>query len=544
MLNSIPNVRDVMFDDQARNSLLAGVKKLAKAVKATLGPVGKNVVIKRKGLSPLITKDGVTVAREMFLADPFENLGAELVRSVASKTAEVAGDGTTTATVIAEAILEAGSKQLAYGANPADLKRGIDLAVQVIERELNAMAVPVNSIEQMTQVATVSANGDQHIGRLLAEVINKVGAEGIVTIEESPSAETVTETIDGFQFDRGYLNHYFITNPDRGEAVWEEPKILIYDGKLVAVKDIAIGNGKGFLERAAASQSPLVIICDELDGDALTAVVMNRAKSGLPILVVRGPSFGDQRKELLADIAAVVGTKVYSKHDKLNELDLSLLGKASKVVSTKDRTMILGAKGTKEAVSSRIASINKRLEEVSFDTEKVELKERLARLKNGIAVIKVGANSEVELKEKKDRVEDALYATQAAVKEGIVPGGGVALVRCLAAVKKLTSTLSMEEAIGSKIMEQAILSPLKQIVENGNQSPLSVLEKVLEGSGDFGYNAKYNRYENLLKTGVVDPVKVTKSALRNAAGVASLVLTTNVLIVEKDSKPEQFETKL
>lgn len=543
-MKEILNPRDVMFDDEARKSLLNGVKKLSKAVKATLGPVGKNVVIKRKGLSPLITKDGVTVAKEIVLEDPFENLGAELVRAVASKTAEVAGDGTTTATVIAEAILEAGSKQLATGANPADLKRGIDLAVQVIEKELNAMAMPVVGIEQMAQVATVSANGDQTIGKLLAQVISKVGADGVITIEESLTADTVVETIDGLQFDRGYLNPCFVTNPDRGEALWENPKILIYDGRLSAVKDIATGNGKGFLDRVAIAQTPLVVICDDIDGDALTAIVMNRVK-GMPLLAVRGPSFGDSRKELLQDIASVIGTKVYSKHDKLNEVELKDLGTADKVVSTRDKTMILGGKGTKDAISSRISSINRRLEDVTNEREKVELKERIARLKNGIAVIRVGAISEVELREKKDRVEDALYATQAAAKEGVVPGGGVALVRCLEALKKLYQSLPIEEAIGCKIMELAIVSPLKQIVENANQSPLSVLEKVCEGKGDFGYNAKTNKYENLLKTGVIDPVKVTKSAVRNAAGVASLVLTTNVLIVEKDikeSKSEQLQS--
>lgn len=532
------NPKQLVFDSVAQNSLLNGVKKLSKAVKATLGPVGKNVVIKKQGSSPIITKDGVTVAKEVILEDPLENLGAELVRYVASRTAEVAGDGTTTATVIAEALLEAGSKQLVVGANPSDLKKGIDLAVLAVEKELSSFATPITSVDQMTQVATISANGDSVIGELLGKVIDKVGSEGVVTIEESTSEETKVETVEGLQFDRGYINHYFITNPDTNEAIWENPKILIYDGKLSAVKDIAVGNGKGFLDRIAAAQVPIVIIADDVDGDALTTLVLNRSK-GFQVLAVRAPGFGDYRKEMLHDIAVVVGTKVYSKHDKLNELNLDALGTAKKVSSTKDKTLIVGGQGTPEELSRRIVSIEHQLGSVKSEREKVELKSRIAKLSNGVAVIRVGGISEVEMREKKDRVEDALYATQAAVKEGIVPGGGVALVRCIPAVQKIMMTLSGDTLNGAKIVENALSAPLKQIAENANQSGLAVFEKVWAGLGigkDFGYNARTGQYEKLLSTGVIDPVKVVKCAIKNAAGIAGLMLTTNVVLYELETK--------
>lgn len=539
----VPNLnpKDISFDDVARNSLLTGVRKLAKAVKATLGPVGKNVIIKRTNSSPLITKDGVTVAKEVVLEDRFENLGAELVRLVASKTAEVAGDGTTTATVLAEALLEAGAKQLVVGGNPASLKKGIDLAVSVVEKELANIATPINSAEQMAQVATISANGDSVIGELIAKVISKVGGDGVVTIEESTSEETKYETVEGLQFDRGYINHYFITNPDTSEAVWENPKILVYDGRLSAVKDIAIGNGKGFLDRIAAAQVPIVIIADDIDGDALTTVVLNRSK-GFQVLAIRAPAFGDQRKEMLLDIATVTGTKVFSKHDKLNETDLALLGTAKKLVSSKEKTLIIGGGGSQEDVKKRIQAINHRLSEVRTERERVELKERVAKLDNGIAVIKVGGTSELEMKEKRDRVEDALYATQAAVKEGVVPGGGVALVRCIPAVKKLVKELSGDEANGAKILENVLSAPLKQIAENANQSGLAIFEKVVYESKDFGYNARTAKFENLLTTGVIDPTKVVKSAIKNAASIAGLMLTTNVVLIEREkSESQQFD---
>ena len=527
--------KEMRFNDEARKAIREGVRKLALAVKTTLGPTGKNVVIKKGTGSPVITKDGVTVAREVSLTDPFENLGAELLREVASKTCDVAGDGTTTATVLAESILEEGVKMLAAGANPSELKRGIDLAVQTVNKHLDTISMPVSTREQIVQVGTISANNDSSIGNLLADVVQKVGKDGVITVEPASGVETYVESVEGLQFEKGYIASGFINNPDTGEAVWENPMILLYDGKISGVREIVVGNNSGLLERAAAANVPFLIIAEDVDGDALTTMVMNRIQGGLKILAVRAPGFGDSRKEYLEDIASVTGTKVFSKQsgNNLNTIQLQDLGGAVKVVVNRDKTLIVGGKGTKAAIGERVKNLQKRLETTPYEMEKTSLRERIGKLTGGVAVVKVGAASEVEMREKKDRVEDALFATRAAVQSGIVPGGGVALVRCIPAVTKLISTLTGDMASGAQIVLRTLSAPLRQIVDNaGQQAGSGVLAKVLELTGSQGYNARTGAYEDLVAAGVVDPTKVTRSALQNAASVAGLMLTTDVLLVE------------
>lgn len=528
--------KEMKFHDEARQAIYKGVQKLAKAVKATLGPTGRNVVIKKVGKPPIITKDGVTVATEVQLEDHFENLGAELVREVASKTATTAGDGTTTATVLAEAILEAGARYLDSGVNATELKRGVDLAVKAVEQELEKLAKPVTSKEEMFQVATVSANNDKELGRLISDLVHDIGSDGVATIEKTATTETVVEKVDGVALQGGYISPYFVTQGN--EAVWDKPRILIYDGRITAARDLVIGNGTGFLEKVAATGHPLVIIAEGVDGEALHALVMNRVQGGQKFLAVKIP-FTPHKSHLLQDIAVLTGGKVFSREagHKLHKVDLADLGSAERIVATATQTMILRGSGAPEAIKQRTQEILDEMARVHSDSEKKYLRERASKLEKGIAIIRVGGASEVELQERFYRVEDALYATQAAVAEGIVPGGGVALARCSTAVKALIPSLESEEQrCGARIVERALTAPLRQIATNAGQSGDVILERVLAGTADFGYNARTNTFGPLYEAGVIDPVKVSKTAIQNAASVAGLVLTTDVLLVEPPAK--------
>jgi len=521
------------FNDEARNLVFKGVQKLAQAVKITLGPTGRNVIIKKTGKAPFITKDGVTVAKEVELADEFENLGAELVREVASRTASDCGDGTTTATVLAEAILEEGARHLATGVNTTELKRGIDIAVKIVIKEIDSMARPVKSKEEMFQVASISANNDEEIGGLLSELIDEIGADGVATIEKSGTTETFIEKVDGLQLRGGYLTHYF-ANKENGEAVWDDPRILIYSGRITAARDLILGNGNGFLEKALspAEGRPIVIIADGVDGEALHALVMNRVQGGQKLLAVKAP-FSLDKAASLQDIATLTGGKVFSREagHNLHKIDLNDLGTAERVIATKDRTLILKGKGDPKDIKKRVKNLRSQAAEADTAEKKRSLKERAAKLESGIAVIKVGGSSEIELRERHDRVEDALFATQAAVDEGIVPGGGVALVRCIEPLKKLKVD-NDAQATGVSIIEKALSAPLKQIADNSGITGEIVLQKVLEGKFNFGYNARSAEYCDLIKAGIIDPAKVVKSAIENAASVAGLLLTTDALLVE------------
>jgi chaperonin GroEL len=534
--------KDMLFNEEARKAMFQGVKKLAKAVKATLGPTGRNVVIKKKGVPPFITKDGVTVANEVVLRDHFENIGAELVREVASKTGSMAGDGTTTATVLAESILKVGEQYLATGVNATELRRGIDEAVKAVCAELTKMSKPVSSKEEIYQVATISANNDAEIGKLLADLIDEIGSDGVATIEKSGTSETYVDKVDGLQLQGGFINHYF-ANKENGEAVWDNPRILVYDGRITAARDIILGNQTGLLERALSPASdgrPLVIIADGIDGEALHALVMNRVQGGHKILACKTP-FALNKTELLEDIATLTGGQVFSKEagHKLNKVDLNELGSAGRIIATKDKTLILQGKGDPEKISARAKALYAQVKKETDENTKRALKERAAKLSKGIAVIKVGGSSEVEMKERHDRIEDALYATQAAVDEGVVPGGGVAFVRCIDTVNTL-SLENEEQRKGAAIIIKALSSPLKQIAENAGITGEIVLEKVLAEGGNFGYNARNKEYADMIKAGVIDPVKVAITALQNAASVAGLVLTTDVLLVDQ---PEEKEVK-
>lgn len=530
--------KDMLFDDEARKSIREGVRKLARAVKATLGPTGKNVVIKKKGADPVMTKDGVTVAREVELEEKFERVGAELIRGVASKTALVAGDGTTTATVLAEAILDEGLRQLSSGSQPVDLKKGIDKAVAVVEQALEEMSRPVTTKDKMAQVASISANNDKEIGDLLADVLFKVGSDGVVTIEESRDMETTVDMVEGMELDQGYISRYFVTNPEEGTAEWENPLILLYDGKLSAVKDIALGTQAGFLINALNAQRPLVIIANDLADDALTTIVLNRSRGGVPILAIRTP-FGTSRRDVLDDLSVLLGCKVYSQEagDNLHLIKKpeEQLGTAAKIVAYKDRTIIVGGRGTKEKIEERAEQIRALAAEPGrTEKEKMALRTRAAKLTCGVAVVRVGGVSEVEMKEKRDRVEDALYATQAAMKEGVVPGGGVALVRCIPLLNALIDTLDGAEAEGARIIRKALSAPLRQIAKNAGQSDDVVFNRVMEGRDAFGYNARVNNYSDMLESGILDPTRVTKSALKNAASISGLMLTTDVILAENE----------
>jgi len=525
----------MLFQDDARKSVLAGVKKLFNAVKVTLGPTGRNVVIKRDKQPPFITKDGVTVAREVVLSDPFENIGAELVREVADKTAMV-GDGTTTATILGYAILEIGSRHLESGVNANELKIGIEKAVNVVLEKLKTIAKPIRSKEEIRQVATISANGDNHIGKLLADLIDDIGPEGVATIDKSGTKDTIVEKVDGLQLQGGYISPYFRTE-ENGDCIWDNPRILIYAGRLTAARDLILGNGTGFLEKAlhpGGDGRPLVVICDGLDGEALHALVMNRVQGGHKILAVKTP-FSLHKDAVLEDIAVLTGSRVFSKEagDKLHKIDLAELGSAGRIVATAEKTIILQGKGDAVKIKAKVEALHQKAQEALDDQDRRFYKERASKLAKGVAIIRVGGSSEIEIRERRDRVEDAFFATQAAVEEGILPGGGVALVRCIGTVKDLAVQLDNEDQrLGAAIVEKALTYPLKQIVQNAGLVGEVILDKVLAGNLSFGFNARTNTYVDMFEAGIVDPLKVTRAALLNAASVASLVLTTDVLLVE------------
>lgn len=527
--------KDIKFDVEARDLLKQGVDQLANAVKITLGPKGRNVVIEKKFGAPQITKDGVTVAKEIELEDSFENTGAQLVKSVASKTGDDAGDGTTTATILTQAIVSEGLKNVTAGANPMDLKRGIDKAVNAVVDYIKSNAEQVgDNYDKIEQVATVSANNDPEIGKLLADAMRKVSKNGVITIEESKSRDTNIGVVEGMQFDRGYLSSYFVTDTDKMESVMENPYILIYDKKISNIKDFL-----PILQPAAESGRPLLVIAEDVDSEALTTLVVNRLRAALKICAVKAPGFGDRRKAMLEDIAILTGGVVISEEKglKLEQATLEMLGSADKVTVTKDNTTIVNGAGQSENIQARISQIKNAIEHTTSSYDKEKLQERLAKLSGGVAVLYVGANSEVEMKEKKDRVDDALCATRAAIEEGVVVGGGTTYIRALDALKDLKGVNS-DEQTGIKIVERAIEEPLRQIVANAGGEGAVVVDKVREGKGDYGYNARTETYEDLRQAGIVDPAKVARVALENAASIAGMFLTTECLIVDKpEEKP-------
>jgi len=520
--------KEIVYTENARNLILAGVNALADAVKVTLGPKGRNVVIEKSFGSPTVTKDGVTVAKEIELENRFENMGAQMVREVASKTSDVAGDGTTTATVLAQAIYREGSKLVAAGHNPMEIKRGIDFAVTAIVESLKKMAKQTKDPKEIAQVGTISANGDKEIGSKLAEAMEKVGKEGVITVEESKTAETTLEVVEGMQFDRGYLSPYFVTDPERMEAVLDDAYILISEKKISNMKDLL-----PVLEAIARQQKPLVIIAEDIEGEALATLVVNKLRGILQCAAVKAPGFGDRRKEMLKDIATLTGGQVIAEELglKLENVTISDLGRAKRVSLDKDNTTLVDGAGDKKNIQGRIAEIRAQIENTTSDYDREKLQERLAKLVGGVAVVKVGAATETEMKEKKARVEDALHATRAAVEEGVVAGGGVALIRAQAALEGLK--VSAEQQAGVNIIRRAIEEPLRQIVANAGLEGSIVVNKVKEGKDDFGYNAATDQYGNLIAQGVIDPAKVVRTALQNAASVASLMLTTECLVAER-----------
>lgn len=522
--------KEIKFNTDSRESLKRGVDQLANAVKVTLGPKGRNVVIEKKFGAPQITKDGVTVAKEVELEDKFENTGAQLVKSVASKTGDDAGDGTTTATILTQAIVTEGLKNVTAGANPMDLKRGIDKAVNAVVEYIKANAELVgDNYDKIEQVATVSANNDPEIGKLLADAMRKVSKDGVITIEESKSRETSIGVVEGMQFDRGYLSGYFVTDTEKLECVMENPYILIYDKKISNLKELL-----PILQPAAESGRGLLIIAEDVDSEALTTLVVNRLRGGLKICAVKAPGFGDRRKAMLEDIAILTGGLVISEEKglKLDQATLEMCGTCDKVTISKDNTIIAGGAGSKDAIADRVIAIKKEIENTTSSYDKEKLQERLAKLAGGVAVLYVGANSEVEMKEKKDRVDDALCATRAAIEEGVVAGGGTTYIRALDALKDLKGD-NADEQTGINIVKRAIEEPLRQIVSNAGGEGAVVVQKVVEGEGDFGYNARTDVYEDLRKAGIIDPAKVSRVALENAASIAGLFLTTECLICDK-----------
>ena len=527
--------KEILFNMDARDLMRQGVDELANAVKVTLGPKGRNVIIEKKFGAPQITKDGVTVAKEIELADSFKNTGAQLVKSVASKTGEDAGDGTTTATVLAQSIVNVGLKNVTAGANPMDLKRGIDKAVAAVVENIKKQSKAVgDNFDKIEQVATISANNDAEIGKHIAEAMQKVSKDGVITIEEAKGRDTYIDVVEGMQFDRGYLSSYFVTDTEKMNCVMENPLILIHDKKISNLKDLL-----PILEPAVQSGRPLLIIAEDVDSEALTTLVVNRLRSGLKICAVKAPGFGDRRKEMLEDIAVLTGGFVISEERgvKLEQATMDMLGTAEKITITKDNTTIVNGKGEKAKIADRVAQIKAQIKTTTSDYDKEKLQERLAKLSGGVAVIKVGAPSETEMKEKKDRVDDALCATRAAIEEGIVAGGGVAYIRAISSLDKLKGD-NADETTGIQIIRRAIEEPLRQIVFNAGKEGSVVVQKVMEGKGDFGYNARFDRYEDLVKAGVVDPAKVTRVALENAASIAGMFLTTECVIVEKkEDKP-------
>jgi chaperonin GroEL len=522
--------KNIQFNLDARDRLKRGVDSLANAVKVTLGPKGRNVILDKKFGAPTVTKDGVTVAKEITLKDPVENMGAQMVKEVASKTADIAGDGTTTATVLAQAIVTAGLKNVAAGANPMDLKRGIDKAVKAVVEELQKMSKTVgDDNDKIKQVATISANSDETIGALIAEAMAKVKKEGVITVEEAKGTETTVEIVEGMQFDRGYLSPYFVTNPEKMEAELENAYILIYDKKISSMKELL-----PILEKSAQTGRPLLIISEDVDGEALATLVVNKIRGALKVCAVKAPGFGDRRKAMLEDLAVLTGGIVISEERgyKLENADLTFLGQAEKISIDKDNTTIVNGIGKKEDILARVNQIKAQIESTTSDYDKEKLQERLAKLAGGVAVLYIGAATEVEMKEKKDRVDDALHATRAAVEEGIVPGGGVAYIRAQKALEKLEG-INPDETTGMAIVRRALEEPLRQIVANAGLEGSIVVQKVREGKNDFGFNARTEEYENLYTAGVIDPTKVTRVALENAASIASMLLTTECVISDE-----------
>ena len=528
--------KDILYNIDAREQLRLGVDALANAVKVTLGPKGRNVLIDKKFGAPHITKDGVTVAKEIEIKDPVQNMGAQLVKEVASKTADQAGDGTTTATVLAQAIVNAGIKNVTAGANPMDLKRGIDKAVELVIKDLKKQSREIGDAkEKIEQVATVSANNDQFIGKKIAEAMERVKKEGVITIEEAKGVETEVKVVEGMQFDRGYLSPYFVTDTEKMEVVYENPFILIYDKKISNMKEFL-----PILEKVVQTGRPLLIIAEDLDGEAIATLIVNRLRANLKIVAVKAPGFGDRRKEMLEDIAILTGGVVISEEKgyKLEDASLEMLGSADKISIDKDNTTIVSGKGEKELIETRVNQIKSQIEKTTSDYDREKLQERLAKLAGGVAVIYVGAASEVEMKEKKDRFDDALHATRAAIEEGIIPGGGVGYIRAIKSLEKLKGDNDDEET-GIQIIRRALDEPLRQIVENAGLEGSVVVNKVKELKGDNGFNARTEVYEDLHKTGVIDPTKVSRIALENAASIASMILTTECVLSEiKEDTPQ------
>jgi chaperonin GroEL len=527
--------KDILFNIKAREALKIGVDELSNAVKVTLGPAGRNVIIDKAYGSPSITKDGVSVAKEIELKDPVENMGAQMVKEVASKTSELAGDGTTTATVLAQAIVNTGLKNVTAGAKPTDLKRGIDKAVAEVIKSLKAQTKQVgDSMEKIEQVASISANNDNFIGKMIAEAMGKVKKEGVITIEEAKGIETTVKVVEGMQFDRGYISPYFVTDTEKMEAVYESPFILIYDKKISVMKDLL-----PLLEKVVQTGRPLIIVCEDIEGEALATLVVNKIRGTLKVAAVKAPGFGDRRKEMLEDIAVLTGGTVISEEKgyKLEDAALNYLGQAEKVTIDKENTTIINGKGEKANIEGRINQIKAQIQTTTSDYDKEKLQERLAKLAGGVAVIYVGAASEIEMKEKKDRFDDALHATRAAIEEGIIPGGGVGYIRAINAIEKLKGD-NEDETTGITIVKRALEEPLRQIVENAGIDGSVVVQKVKEGKDDFGFNARTETYENLLKSGVIDPTKVARVALENAASIAGMFLTTECVIANhKEDKP-------
>ncbi|TDQ19546.1 chaperonin GroEL [Algoriphagus boseongensis] len=526
--------KQLFFDTNARDQLKKGVDALADAVKVTLGPKGRNVIIDKKFGAPTITKDGVSVAKEIELAEPIENMGAQLVKEVASKTADNAGDGTTTATVLAQAIFNVGIKNVAAGANPMDLKRGIDKAVAAVVTELRNNSKQISTSKEIAQVATVSANNDEEIGKMIADAMDKVGKDGVITVEEAKGTETEVKTVEGMQFDRGYLSPYFVTNTEKMEAELDHPFILIYDKKISSMKELL-----PVLEPVAQSGKPLLIIAEDVDGEALATLVVNKIRGALKVAAVKAPGFGDRRKAMLEDIAILTGGTVISEERgfKLENATPDMLGRAEKINIDKDNTTIVNGAGDAAAIKGRIAEIKSQIEKTTSDYDREKLQERLAKLSGGVAILYIGAATEVEMKEKKDRVDDALHATRAAVQEGVVVGGGVALVRAAAALDKVKGS-NEDQDTGINIVRTAIEAPLRTIVANAGGEPSVVINKIRENKGNFGYNARTDQYEDLFDAGVIDPTKVTRLALENAASIAALLLTTECVVADvKEDAP-------
>ena len=522
--------KEIKFNVEARDLLKKGVDELANAVKVTLGPKGRNVILAKKFGAPHITKDGVSVAKEIELENPYENMGAQMVKEVASKTGDNAGDGTTTATVLAQAIISVGLKNVAAGANPMDLKRGIDKAVAKVVESIKAQSQEVgDDNNKIEQVATISANNDNEIGKLIADAMAKVKKEGVITVEEAKGTDTTVEVVEGMQFDRGYLSPYFVTDTEKMEVVMEKPLVLIHDKKISSLKEIL-----PILEATVQNNRSLLIIAEDVDSEALTALVVNRLRANLRVCAVKAPGFGDRRKEMLQDIAILTGGTVISEEQglKLDTATLEMLGSAETITINKDNTTIVNGAGNKEAIAARVGQIKVQIEKTTSDYDREKLQERLAKLAGGVAMLYIGAPSEVEMKEKKDRVDDALSATRAAVEEGIVPGGGVAYIRAISAIEGLKG-VNDDETTGIEIVKRAIEEPLRQIVANAGKEGAVVVQKVREGEGDFGYNARTDVYENLLTSGVIDPAKVTRVALENAASIAGMMLTTECVIADK-----------